>query len=81
MNFLERETNNKKGALVEDSNKEEKELLNRWANFTIQIGPRRPQLHRLCYCSLSSLNILPVSFLSLDTFVSIPLSINPPFLI
>ena len=81
MNFLERETNNKKGALVEDSNKEEKELLNRWANFAIQIGLRRPQLHRLCYCSLSSLNILPVSFLSLDTFVSIPLSMNPHFLI
>ena len=25
MNFLERETNNKRGALLEDSNKEEKE--------------------------------------------------------
>ena len=56
-------------------------LLNRWANLSIQASPRRPMLSRKWYCSLSSHNVLLVSFLFLETCVWIPFSENPIFLI
>ena len=56
-------------------------LLNGCTNFSIQASPRRPQLHKKCYCSLSSFSVLLVPFLYPDTCVSIFFSVNPLFLI
>ena len=81
--FVREGNEQQRGASPEEEIKEEKVDVIKWMNQSLSTSwPKQATItQEMLLFTFFSLNVLLVSFLSLGTWVCIPLSVNPPFLI